>query len=284
MVHHGSPDLVHISGGPGGLQLLRKLPVPVVYTSYHTFTLSHSRYHPQYAYGLVEAASYRTARAVVAISPSTAASVRRMGMSPDRVRVVSPGVDLAAYEKESAARVSGRVAFVGRLFPEKGPLDAVAAMKMMAESCPRVSGVVLGSGPLEARVREACEEIPNGRVAFLGAVPDEEVVRTLLAAEVVLMPSRFEGLGLVALEAMAASSVVVAYDVVGLADTVGGRGVVVPAGDIGAMAAAALDLLQHEELRSRLAMDGRRAVQEERSWAFCAAEMERIYEEVLAGW
>ena len=62
------PDVVNVSGGPGGIQLLRHLPVPVVYTAHHTFRLSHPWYRLQRAYGLLEKSSYRQpGEAIIAV-------------------------------------------------------------------------------------------------------------------------------------------------------------------------------------------------------------------------
>ena len=86
-------------------------------------------------------------------------------------------------------------------------------------------------------------------------------------AEVVLVPSAFEGLGLVPLEAMAAGTAVVGYDVVGLHDTVGRRGELVAHGDVAALAAACRRLLVDSTRREQLveAAQAPEAVRKERS-------------------
>src|SRR5205807_2113913 len=81
---------------------------------------------------------------------------------------------------------------------------------------------VAGAGGLDSRVRAAAAAAPGGGVEVLGAVSDEELWRQYARAAVVLMPSRYEGLGLVALEAMGAGCAVVGYDVSGLRDALAG--------------------------------------------------------------
>jgi len=274
------PDVVNVSGGPGGIQLLRHLPVPVVYTAHHTFRLSHPWYRLQRAYGLLEKSSYRRADAIIAVSPSTADSVVEMGIERSKVIVISPGIRVEAFDNLEVEREPGRVLFVGRLHEKKGPLDAVEAMRLVIEQVPGVRGFVVGSGPIADSVRRAADSVPDGAVTFLGALSDEDVVEQFRRAEVVLVPSAFEGLGLVPLEAMAAGTAVVGYDVVGLHDTVGRRGELVAHGDVAALAAACRRLLVDSTRREQLVEAAREAVRKERSWSRCAEETEHVYRSV----
>ena len=96
-------------------------------------------------------------------------------------------------------------------------------------------GVIVGGGSLEADARRAAEA-SSGRIEYLGALDRETLNREYARAAIVVMPSRFEGLGMVALEAQAAGTPVVGFDVDGLRDAVGSGGVLVPAGDLAAPA------------------------------------------------
>jgi glycosyltransferase involved in cell wall biosynthesis len=96
------------------------------------------------------------------------------------------------------------------------------------------------------------------------------------------MPSRFEGLGMVALEAQSAGTPVVGYDVDGLRDAVGGGGLLVPAGDIPALRDAVAALLGDPGRRSELGGRGRDAMRAEQSWASVAARLEEIYSAAVA--
>jgi len=270
------PDVVHAQGGPGGVLLLRSLPVPVVYTAHHTYAQAYAPWRDvRYALKVLERRAYLQAAAVLAVSPSTADAVRGMGV--ERVEVVPPGVDSALLgEHGESLREPDLVLFAGRLEPEKGPLDAVAAMQQLG-----VRGVVVGRGSLETQVRAAIASAAGrAPIELRGAVPDEELRRLYARAAVVLMPSRYEGLGLVALEAMAAGAAVVAYDVTGLRDAVGADGLLVPAGDVAAMASAARALLDAPARRAELAARGRERVAERHSWTAAAASVEEVYRRV----
>jgi glycosyltransferase involved in cell wall biosynthesis len=274
----GGPDLVHLSGGPGGLQLVRRLPVPVVFTAHHTYRQAHGRQSLQRALSPLEAAGYRRAAAVAAVSAATAQAVRDLGVPPERVRVISPGVRLgdapAPVEREP-----GSMLFVGRLEPEKGPLDAIDAMQRVARGVPGARGLVVGAGSLEDVV--CARTSADDRISVRSHLSDDELAAEYRRAQVVLMPSQFEGLGLVALEAMAAGAAVVGYDVVGLRDTIGGHGGLVPAGNVGELAALCALLLQDDARRDDLTGRAAIAVRERYSWDRCAAEFEELYSQVL---
>jgi glycosyltransferase involved in cell wall biosynthesis len=274
------PDVVHAQGGPGGVLLLgRRLPVPLVYTAHHTYRQAYpSRLAPRRALAPLERRSYARAAMVLAVSASTADAVRAMGIA--RVEVVPPGIDADRLGPAGESqRDPSLVLFVGRLEPEKGPLDAVAVMRALAGERPGTHGIVVGRGRLDAQVREAAEQAA-GVVEVRGAVSDGELRDLYARAAVVLMPSRYEGLGLVALEAMAAGAAVVAYDVTGLCDAVGDAGALVPPGDNSAMAAAAVALLDDPVRRLELAARAREQVAGRNSWAVAAGRVDEVYRSV----
>jgi glycosyltransferase involved in cell wall biosynthesis len=169
----------------------------------------------------------RRARLVVAASSFLAGEARALGARA--VRVVPNGV--AVPERVGEPAEPPHVLFVGRLSAEKGILEFLAA----TEGLPRV---VVGDGPLRPRVPEAVGFVPP---SALGAYYER--------AAVVCVPSRREGYGAVAREAMAYGRPVVASRVGGLADT---GAVLVEAGDVAALRSAIERLLADAELRLRL--------------------------------
>lgn len=275
------PDVIQLSGGPGGLQLLRRLPFPTVYVAYHTHRQSAGWRNVRRLFDRLERRSYDIADMVAAISPSTADAVVAMGVPSSKVVVIPPGLRIAEQPSDTGIqREEGRVLFVGRLESEKRPLDAVAAMDLIAGQVPAARGVVVGTGSLEHRVREAAAAT-SGRVEVLGGLSDDEVVGEYFRAQVVLMPSAFEGMGMVALEAMACGAAVIGYDVEGLRDTIGRRGRLVPLGDIEGLARVGRELLQDSGRLAELAASARDEVRRERSWPRCAEQFEQLYRGLL---
>jgi len=276
----GRPDVVHLSGGPGGLQLLRRLPVPVVFTAHHTYRQAHGALRPERLMAVAESVSYRRADAVAAVSPTTAEAVRSMGVDPARVEVIAQGFDPLVGDP-AVAKEPGRLLFVGRLEPEKGPLEAIAVMERVARDVPGARGVVVGSGSLEQAVR-ARAEVSGGVVTYLGRLDTHGLGREYRAAQLVLVPSAYEGRGIVALEAMAAGAVPVGYDVAGLHDTIGAAGALVGFGDVDALAAAAVGLLTDTARHQDLVDAGAEVMAAQQTWDRCATQVEDLYRRVLA--
>ena len=278
LLREGNPDVLHVSAGPGGIALLRRCDRPVVVTAHHTHRQSPGWQTVRAVAGAIEAVGYRRAARVAAVSPSTAAAVVAMGVSAEQVEVIPPGVRLRTPPRR-VERHPLRMAFVGRLEPAKGPLDAVAAMTAVAELVPGAHGVVVGNGSQSAAVVRAARE-GGGHVTVVGRLEDDELAVELARAAVVLVPSSFEGLGMVALEAMAAGAAVVGYDVDGLHDTVGRYGIVVPAGSVKALGDAVRSLLGDVDGAASMARAAAPAVRAEWSWERCAERFAAMYREV----
>ena len=274
------PDLVHLSGGPGGLQLLRRVEVPVVFTAHHTFRQAHRRPSARRAYGAIEARSYARAAAVAAVSRSTADALLAMGVRHEKVVVISPGVRLDHAGLDGRERQPGRMLFVGRLEPEKRPLDAITAMMDVARSVPGARGYVVGAGSMSSAVATAAGDT-SGRVTFRGRLTDDEIAEEYRRAQVVLMPSDYEGLGIVALEATAAGAVVVGYDVDGLHDAIGASECLVPHGDVCALASTTRRVMTDSSLREDIVHRCLETIRNGRSWEGCARDFEHLYRNLL---
>lgn len=142
---------------------------------------------------------------------------------------------------------------VGRLSPEKGQdvlLHALAAGRF-----PALRWVIAGEGPTRAGLASLVEELGlGGTVAFAGRMTHDEVLRLLAAADVVVVPSRSEGMGLVAVEALLLGRCVVASRTGGLAQVVvdGVNGVHAKPGDPADLAAVLGRVLGDDGLRHRL--------------------------------
>ncbi len=187
-------------------------------------------------------------RARLVICPSTALAEAARELGAEDVRVIPSGIDLPP--EPGVEEEPPHVLYAGRLSPEKGVLDLVAA----AEGLPLV---VVGDGPLRPQVPQA-----------IGFLPNEELQERLARAAVVACPSHREGFGVVCLEAMAHGRAVVASSVGGLRDLVvdGETGLQVQPGDRTALRAALERLLADPGLRERLGAAGRERARTAFSW------------------
>lgn len=273
VVTRGRPDVVHVHGGPGGVLFLRRLAVPVVYTAHHTYRQAFVPSDPRRSLGALEGIAYRRAARVLAVSNSTADAVLAMRVPAARVAVVPPGIDVP--DLDPGAREPGRMLYIGRLEREKNPLTAIAVMRNIITTRPGWRGVVIGTGRLDRAVRE--EALGCDQISVLGRVDDAAVSSELARASVVLMPSRFEGLGLVALEALARGTPVVGYDVTGLRDAVRDGGILVGEDDEDALRRACVRVLEDDVLAKEMGARGRERVEREHSWETIGTLLRQAY-------
>ena len=204
----------------------------------------------------------RGARGVIAVSNALADEARALGAG--EVTVIPNGIDVPPEPGEEAE--PPYVLFAGRLAPEKGIEDLLAA----AADLPLV---IAGDGPLRDRVPDA-----------LGFVPRAELERLLNGAAVVACPSRREGFGIVCAEAMARGRAVVASAVGGLLDLVEHErtGLLVPPEDPAALRSELERLLGDPDLRARLGAAARDHVAELCAWDRVTEQTIAVYRKALS--
>jgi glycosyltransferase involved in cell wall biosynthesis len=212
----------------------------------------------------------RAVDVVIAISEGVREALVQAGVRAERIRVVPSGIDPAAVQASGGAGEAQRRAWrvaadevlvlvLGALERRKGHAILLAAARRLAATQPRVRYVFCGAGSEEAVLRRLSESL-RGTVVFAGEQTD--VAGCLAAADIVAMPSLKEGLGVAALEAMAAERPVVASRVGGLPEVVvdGETGLLVAPGDPAPLADAIAALIADPALRRRLAEAGRARV------------------------
>ena len=209
--------------------------------------------------------------------------VRLYGADPETISVVPPGVDLdrfkhiprkVAREQIGVGPHDWNVLFVGRIEPLKGVDTLIRAMALLAEECPtwvdRLCLSIIGGDPNTnenaemERLKAMHTELKLGDlVVFLGAKDQDTLQYYYNAAEAVVMPSHYESFGMVALEAMACGTPVIASDVGGLSYLVrdGETGFHVPDGDHIALASTLARVLQDDALRQQLGKQARQWAQ-----------------------
>jgi D-inositol-3-phosphate glycosyltransferase len=228
------------------------------------------------------------------------------GADPAKISVAPPGVDLERFkpldQREARQRLNvppehQMILFVGRIQPLKGIDTLIRALALVKKREPALAQnicvSIIGGDPnpdsaLElaefARLETLRAELGIGdMVTFLGAKDQDTLVYYYTAAEIVVMPSHYESFGMVALEAMACGTPVIASDVGGLSFSIedGYNGYRVPHRDPQAMAEKIILLLKHRVLRDQLGEQARAWVQRY-SWATIAEELLEVFEETVA--
>jgi D-inositol-3-phosphate glycosyltransferase len=303
-------DAVHANywlSGLAGHTIKHQMNIPLVST-FHTLDRVKAEFSPEeveadsaHLRAEAEAATINCSDTVLASCSVEAEQISELyHADPSRIRIVAPGVDHAffgpGYRPQARAALGlpmdgPLLLFVGRIQPLKGVEVAVRALASLAEDRPDARLAIVGgpSGPrgdveLDRMMGLVDELGLSDRVVFVPPRPHELLSTYYRAADVCLVPSRSESFGLVALEAAACGTPVVASDVGGLRTLVdhGRTGFLVDDPNPEAFAAWIRQILAEPLLAERL---GTGAVLRARryTWARAASLLRDIYEELTVG-
>jgi glycosyltransferase involved in cell wall biosynthesis len=222
---------------------------------------------------------------ILAISPSTRDDLIERGVDGRRIHVIPPGVDKATHvARDDGMHREPLVVWIGRLEPYKRADVAIDAMADVLAAVPAARLIVVGAGSARATLEQHAKSRGlDEHVRFTGFVSEEEKIRWIQDAAVVVQTSEKEGWGMTMIEASICNTVPVASNVEGLRDSVrdGESGLLVPYGDASALAAAIVRVLTDLELRARLVAGGR--VWSERfGWDEVAEDTLALVEETIA--
>jgi glycosyltransferase involved in cell wall biosynthesis len=223
---------------------------------------------------------------VIAVSESTKQDLVGRGLRTERIRVVPNGIDLGFFTPAAERRAERpTLLFLGRLRKYKRVDLIVSAVARLVAQGTDVVLEVGGDGDerpsLERQIRERALE---AHVRLLGFVSEEEKRDRLRSAWIHVLTSSKEGWGIANLEAAACGTPSVASDVPGLRESVldGETGLLVPHGDVPALAEALGRLVRDDATRMRLGR-GARAFAQRFSWDAAADGVESVLREVVVG-
>jgi D-inositol-3-phosphate glycosyltransferase len=295
-------DLMHshywLSGWVGqALQSLWRLPHV---TMFHSLGEAKNRarvseHEPSYRIDAERQIAQSADRVICASQDEKEMLIRLYGVPADNIELVPCGVDLEEFRPLDKAEVRRRlgfpeepiVLFVGRIEPLKGIDILVRAVAQVSEDIRFCLVVVGGDASAEAEkteLRRLARKLGiSRRVAFLDAVDHSLLPLYYNAADVCVVPSYYESFGLVALEAMACGTPVVASRVGGLQGTVrdSETGFLVPWRCPEPFAERLELLLENEELRRNLG-EGARAAAEDYAWPRIAERVQAVYDRLMA--
>jgi glycosyltransferase involved in cell wall biosynthesis len=247
------------------------------------------------AHQLVDRVTMRRVARFHALTDAVADSwVERVGLDRRRIRVIPRGVDAAAFANVSHDVARAKlidefgidpdaviVLNVGRQVAQKGQRYLIEAMvKVRAHANAEL--IIAGSPGTQSRdLVDLIEAIGGGRVHLIG--PRRDIADMMAGADVFAFPSLFEGLGVSLLEAMASRLATVVSDVAPMNRIVedGVTGVLVPAGDGGAIADELIRLANDRDERARLGAAARRHVEQHYRIDAATDAIEDLYGEVL---
>lgn len=231
--------------GPAAMLLGRSLGLPFSVTARGS-DIQYWMHRPAVAPQLLAAA--RAAGGMLAVSAALREVMAEFGMPREKIRVHYTGVDRALFRPVHRSSAKGELGVVGPLVLTPGALIAGKGQRLAIAAIERLSEATLlmvGEGPDRPALERLIRDRGLGhRVRLLGSRPHSEVARLMAAADVMLLPSRSEGLANVWVEALAAGTPVVTCDVGGAREAIdrpeAGRLVAPEAGAIADAVAAIL--------------------------------------------
>jgi len=282
--------LFHCHAGIGweghrGVQIAHRQGVPAIIRTEHLpYLLTDPR----------QQAAYRDQLAcvdqVICVSAEALSSYVRAGVPRSKLTLIRNGIrppevvaQRAAVCAEFALPPDAHLIFTAARFTEqKGHRHLLAALPDVVAQCPRAYFLWAGEGPLEQELRQRRQALGKQRQHLLLPGWREDAHRLLAAADLFVLPSLFEGLPLVVLEAMALGVPVIGTAVCGTAETVvdGLSGRLVPPGDSAALAAAICEGLTQPGLAAGWSAAGRARYQELFSAERMGCETAALYEAI----
>ena len=284
-----SLDLIHAHAalpcGQAALAAAAEFKLPCI-VSVHGLDVFAERQGGRWLGGVAKRLSvdvYRRATRIICISDKVRQQL------PDHVRakalVVYNGVDVEMFSPLPDPGSPVRILSVGNLIPTKGHALLLRAFARVQRALPSSELEIIGDGPERPRLESLAKDLGvYSRIRFQGRQDRRTVARAMQNCAVFALPSSYEGLGCVYLEAMACAKPVIGCAGQGIGEIIqdGYNGVLIPAGDESALADRLLVLLQDVMFRQKLGIAARQTVLQSYTLDHQAGRLAEIYRECAA--
>jgi glycosyltransferase involved in cell wall biosynthesis len=291
-LHRHSPiDVIHghaaLPCGDAAALLSRRLGVPFVVTI-HGLDVFNRCFQQGIAAGWRRRASlkvYESARKLICISGKVQRLLTDGTSAAVASEVVYNGTDPTLFSPGPGPAPNGSptVLIVGNLLAGKGHELVLKAFGQVRDSYPGLQCRVIGEGADRDRFANLAKDLGiSGQVHFLGRRTRSEVAEAMRTCTLFALPSRYEGLGCVYLEAMASGKPVIACRGQGIDEIIhhGGNGWLVPVDGLEELVQGLQVLLADAELRAQIGQAARQTILDKLTLAHQAASLVKIYEEV----
>lgn len=230
---------------------------------------------------------------VILLSKSLISTAEKLRVEKDRIAIVPSGVDGDRFNRENpevkkkASALREKlgigdeivVGYTGRLFPAKGLDYLFSGVKKIEDRHPNIVLLIVGDGAQREKLEAMAKDL-KVRTVFAGWQSDTAPYYSLM--NIFVLPSLYEGLPNVLLEAMAMKLPLLATNVGGNPDVVCNRenGFLVPPRDESSLGSALENLIGNDELRLKMGEINRRKVEEHYEWGQTVRNVERVYREI----
>ncbi|HEY5854946.1 MAG TPA: glycosyltransferase family 4 protein [Aldersonia sp.] len=285
-----TPDVVHAHDwlvAHPAIALAEFYDVPLVSTLHATEAGRHSGWVSGKINRQVHSVEWWLANesdALITCSESMRDEVSRLyGPKLAPINVIRNGIDVTTWSFRERGPHPGppSLLFVGRLEYEKGIQDAIAALPRIRRSHPGTTLTIAGSGTQLSWLTDLARTHRVARsVHFVGALDHAALLEWLHLADAIVLPSRYEPFGIIALEAAAAGTPLVTSTAGGLGEAVvdGVTGLSFPPGDVGALVTSVRSVLDDPAAAQARAAAARARLTEDFDWHVVATETVAVYQ------
>jgi teichuronic acid biosynthesis glycosyltransferase TuaC len=228
---------------------------------------------------------YRSAARVICISEKVSEEVAAGAAAPVNARVIYNGVNTQMFSPASAESPASTILSVGNLIPIKGHELLLRALAAVLPRYPHISCEIIGDGPEHHRLTRLASDCNiAGKVHFLGRQSRTQVTEAMRRCALFALPSRYEGLGCVYLEAMSTEKPVVACRGQGIDEIIrhGSNGWLIGPNELQELVEALSVLLQNLQLRRQIGEAARHTILQNFTSAHQAAQLALLYGECAA--
>jgi glycosyltransferase involved in cell wall biosynthesis len=224
---------------------------------------------------------YGSANQVICISEKVREQVLQ-GAPQAKTTVIYNGVDPVIFSPDQSSAASNVILSVGNLIPVKGHELLLRAFAAINDRNPTATCVIIGDGPERPGLSRLAGELGiASEVRFMGRQSRSNVTRAMRGCAVFALPSRYEGLGCVYLEAMSASKPVIACRRQGIDEIIqhSVNGWLTDPDDLPGLTSGLDTLLQNQQMRRQMGEVARRTIQNGLTLAHQAERLVRVYQE-----
>lgn len=288
IIHRHSLDLLHVHAGSGGAFLLRKPSIPLVVTAHHTYKQEVDFVfagHPFRRFrklfmSYLERRTYQVADSITCVSHDTAdALITDYGIPPSKITVIENGVVDNYFQQSVLPRDTERILFVGRLEERKGVWKLLSAFHNVLNEVPTARLELIGSNLIgQALVEYIRDQGLSSSVQMRGFVEEQERIRSMSTATIVVIPSLLEGFGLICAEAMALGCPIISSSAPGLRSLIRHdvTGLIVDPCDTTHLSDALVRLLRDSVVQRRLGTTAHASAVTRFRWSRAGESLKRV--------
>ena len=216
--------------------------------------------------------------------PSKEDVINEFLAAKDNIRVIPNGIDINTFKPSGLTKeLNFRIVTTASAdIPLKGLRHLLSALPRIIGKFPLTTLTVIGKSPKKSKLNKIIDDLKlEDRISFKSGVSEEEIVEIYHRSDLAVIPSLYEGFGFGAGEAMACGIPLISTDSGGLKQVIGDAALKIKPGSVEEIEEGILKLFNEDELRTQLAIKGRKRMEEMFDWNIAAKNYAGFFEEII---